>query len=563
MNYTIFTYFLSLTTLCFLAIDTVNTDTRYFNADSYQQINFVLPRRNSRRFSAIPRYHNSDYRRPNPHAIDLWTCSASQLAQYFFYHGYSEKEILSHNTLYMSDEFVKLAKTYPGYKAAITDLHKKLIKWTRLGNFFRKVWGSYCTGLTERIHYLYQEIQHRKQVVNAQANSQSNTTATCSLVKRWQQNAAACQDHNTKKRLEKRIKAAPKNGPAIAYVLYQEYVDILETASHIPKQGNEILRDTIGQASSIGLEANKAGYLETASQLADFCWTILDYTKAVGEGICLGATNTVHTLTHPVQTVKNALIGIATIAYGLTKVVGAVGKCGLLYVIDSDRYYIRRDIIIDQLKTITKDASNYLASTSARDVIKHGTAFVTEGLLLAKTVTLARDLSCRMLPVAMKYFEYITIEEPFACLVDGELIAIEIPKGMNLHSLEGNILKLNNQPMVKYGAADVEEVLPRASQATTKIVDAVNQTSEAILKNGYYEVNGFRFSEFYYNKLWKSGRGAPSLAVQAILDNPTNVIPDPAGYSGFFKYFTDEWEMVYNPTTKIVSHIQPIRNKRI
>jgi hypothetical protein len=444
MNYTVFVYFLFLTTLSSLAIDTINTDTNYYNSGPYQQINLVPPRRNNSGMYAASRYHRSHWH-SSTHTIDLWTCSALQLAQYFFYHGYSEKKILSHNTLYMSDEFVKLAKTYPSYEAAITDLHKKLIKWTRLGNFFRKVWGSYCTGLTERIHYLYQEIQHRKQVVNAQANSQSNTTATCSLVKRWQQNAAACQDHNTKKRLEKRIKAAPKNGPAIAYVLYQEYVDILETASHIPKQGNEILRDTIGQASSIGLEANKAGYLETASQLADFCWTILDYTKAVGEGICLGATNTVHTLTHPVQTVKNALIGIATIAYGLTKVVGAVGKCGLLYVIDSDRYYIRRDIIIDQLKTITKDASNYLASTSARDVIKHGTAFVTEGLLLAKTVTLARDLSCRMLPVAMKYFEYITIEEPFACLVDGELIAIEIPKGMNLHSLEGNILKMESK----------------------------------------------------------------------------------------------------------------------
>ena len=35
----------------------------------------------------------------------------------------------------------------------------------------------------------------------------------------------------------------------------------------------------------------------------------------------------------------------------------------------------------------------------------------------------------------------------------------------------------------------------------------VNQTSKAILKNGYYEVNGFKFSEYYYNKLWSTGRG--------------------------------------------------------
>jgi hypothetical protein len=477
MNYAVFIYFLSLTMLYSWAIDTVHTDAHYFNSGPYQQINLTSSRRNNRRFSAFPKYH-SDYRHSSTHTIDLLTCSASQLALYFFYHGYSEKDILSENTLYMSDEFVKLAKTYPGYEAAITDLHKKLTKMTRLGMVFQTMSGSHCTGLIERIHQLYKEIQSRRQVVNAQANSQGNTTATCSLLKQWQQDAATCHDYNTKKRLEKRIdaltqqytiirdhhtsldshafarkyhlnldKVAPKNSPAIAYVLYQEYVDILETASHIPKQGNEILRDTLGQASSIGLEANKAGYLETASQLADFCWTILDYTKAVGEGIYLGATNTLHTLTHPVQTVKNALIGIATIAYGLTKAIGTVGECGLLYAIDSERYYIRRDIIINQLKTITEDASNYLASTSARDVIKHGTAFVTESMLLAKTFTLARDISRRMLPIAMKYFEYITIEEPFACLVNGELIAIEIPKGMNIGSLEGNMLKMESKQL--------------------------------------------------------------------------------------------------------------------
>lgn len=48
----------------------------------------------------------------------------------------------------------------------------------------------------------------------------------------------------------------------------------------------------------IGLKANKAGYIEHASKLADFCWRVLDYTKAVGEGVYLGATNTLHTLTH-------------------------------------------------------------------------------------------------------------------------------------------------------------------------------------------------------------------------------------------------------------------------
>jgi hypothetical protein len=161
MNYAVFVYFLSLATLCSFAIDTINTDTQYYKFASCQQINLGFSRHNNRRFSAFPKYH-IDYRRSSTHTIDPWTSSAAQFEWYFFYYGYTEEEILSQNTLYMSDEFVKVAKTYPGYEAAITDLHKKLTKWTRLGNFFRTVSGSYCTGLIERIHQLYKEIQNRR-----------------------------------------------------------------------------------------------------------------------------------------------------------------------------------------------------------------------------------------------------------------------------------------------------------------------------------------------------------------------------------------------------------------
>jgi len=36
-------------------------------------------------------------------------------------------------------------------------------------------------------------------------------------------------------------------------------------------------------------------------------------------------------------------------------------------------------------------------------------------------------------------------------------------------------------------------------------------------------------------------------------------MPDPKEVPGFFKYFADGWEMIYNPTTKVVSHIQPLK----
>ncbi len=86
----------------------------------------------------------------------------------------------------------------------------------------------------------------------------------------------------------------------------------------------------------------------------------------------------------------------------------------------------------------------------------------------------------------------------------------------------------------------------------------VNQTSTAILKNGYYEVNGFKFSEYYYNKLWNTGRKAPSLIAKEILENATTIVPDTIK-PGFFYYKFGEWEMIYNPTTKEVWHLKPIK----
>jgi hypothetical protein len=87
----------------------------------------------------------------------------------------------------------------------------------------------------------------------------------------------------------------------------------------------------------------------------------------------------------------------------------------------------------------------------------------------------------------------------------------------------------------------------------------INQTSKAILKNGYYEVNGFKFSEFYYNKLWNTGRGAPSLVAKEVLEGGAKTAVPDAEKAGFNKYIHGGWEMIYNPATKEVWHLQPIR----
>lgn len=87
----------------------------------------------------------------------------------------------------------------------------------------------------------------------------------------------------------------------------------------------------------------------------------------------------------------------------------------------------------------------------------------------------------------------------------------------------------------------------------------LNQSGNAILKNGYYEINGLKFSEYYYNKLWSTGRGAPSLIAQEVIEGGVKTAVPDALKVGFNKYIYGGWEMIYNPISKEVWHLQPIR----
>jgi Pretoxin HINT domain len=78
-------------------------------------------------------------------------------------------------------------------------------------------------------------------------------------------------------------------------------------------------------------------------------------------------------------------------------------------------------------------------------------------------------------------------------------------------------------------------------------------------EGGFYSADGFKFSEKYYNYLWVNGRPAPFLQARSILDGNPKITPDPRGAPGYFRYEANGLEMIYNPVTGQVGHIQPIR----
>ncbi len=103
----------------------------------------------------------------------------------------------------------------------------------------------------------------------------------------------------------------------------------------------------------------------------------------------------------------------------------------------------------------------------------------------------------------------------------------------------------------------LQQSMEKMGKAGNEIIDS------PILRNSYREANGFKFSEYYYNRLWENGRGYPGFRAESVLRGATTVVPDPKGFEGFYKYTSDGWEMIYNPTTKVVSHLSPIRKKAL
>jgi hypothetical protein len=95
-------------------------------------------------------------------------------------------------------------------------------------------------------------------------------------------------------------------------------------------------------------------------------------------------------------------------------------------------------------------------------------------------------------------------------------------------------------------------------RGSSSVSSEASVATQAVLKDGYYEINGFRFSQYYYEKLWATGRGCPGFRAQWVLEGSRGIGIADAARPGFFRYVFEGWELVYNPATKEVWHLCPV-----
>ena len=129
-----------------------------------------------------------------------------------------------------------------------------------------------------------------------------------------------------------------------------------------------------------------------------------------------------------------------------------------------------------------------------------------------------------------------------------------------------NLSRQLNRGVPRGGVPAAPEPLVRQQPVPKPVVtlspSAISNATPIRLRNGYYEAAYMKISEAYYNRLWQTGgRPAPFLQAREVLRSNPRVLPDMK--PGFFRYEGAGLELIYNPTTGEIWHIQPQRIKRM
>ena len=338
---------------------------------------------------------------------------------HFTAHEYTEKEILNQRCLYMFDEFVKFAQTYSSYKCTIQQLHAQLKNLNIAQKVYYTIKGTYCRGLQKRIHYLYNQLstlkneaptykepawrdhsietfhqQHTEYKALGDIYHSHIPSLSNAIEKRIDTfndmtkgdyalryaNKSYNLNNDVKQLLNKyghdTTRFTQCYGHQLHQALHQESLDLLDHIDSLPS--NSLLYDhqeaLIDFTVAIA-DYNHEGITDKAMNIADFCWTLLDYGQAIAEGAALGAyTAVTDLLHHPIEATVNIVAGKQVLMYQLSKVLYNVADIGITALSNVDHAKDKWNKYAEPLNNII-DAINKKEIT-LRDAIKGGTAFV-------------------------------------------------------------------------------------------------------------------------------------------------------------------------------------------
>jgi hypothetical protein len=387
-------------------------------------------------FSHNSTWGNAHFDRLPTYQNQFNTYTANDFQKHFTAHGYTENQIVNQRCLYMFDEFVKFAQTYSSYKCTIQQLHAELknLVWYQKAYYMTK--GSYCVGLQKRIQFLYNQlssiktVQHNNDIPYISAaeykkyreQTTKNNYSLAAFHKQLPEYNTLDLTYRTyapslSDAIEKRVEAynSMSNidvtyatntynlnnnvkqllhkyghdtaqftqcfGTQLDHAIHHESLNILDRVGCLPP--NSILYDhqeaLVDFAITI-VDYNHEGLTDKAMNVADLCWTLLDYGQAIAEGAALGAYSAVtDILNNPIEATLSIVASKPLLAYQLSKVLYNVADIGLTAVTDGDHAKDKWNNYTEPLNNIINAINK--KEISLRDAIKGGTTFAV-GLIV-------------------------------------------------------------------------------------------------------------------------------------------------------------------------------------
>jgi hypothetical protein len=128
-------------------------------------------------------------------------------------------------------------------------------------------------------------------------------------------------------------------GNQIQQVIHEDCITLLQETSTIPPSSIMYSRvPAITDCIDAARAYNQAADCIKACTIQDFCWSLLEYGKAVAEGVVWGAVGAVQDcLQHPLHTAACVIIPEGVLIYQLSKVLVNVADISVAYLFDKEK----------------------------------------------------------------------------------------------------------------------------------------------------------------------------------------------------------------------------------
>lgn len=173
-------------------------------------------------------------------------------------------------------------------------------------------------------------------------------------------------------------------GNQLQQVIHQECIDGIDRLASLSETSVVYpYKESIANCFDAARAYNQAGAVDKATAVSDFCWTLLDYGKAIAEGAVAGVVGAVEDiLEHPGQALLCAVAGEYVLAYQLSKILYNVVDIGVTYAFDAERGKKQWDEYVAPVTQLIETISN--KEISLRDGLKGATQLAVQWKAQAK-----------------------------------------------------------------------------------------------------------------------------------------------------------------------------------